>query len=204
MFTMLRICRPVNPFHAPSRTAVEKARMRSSTSCTSGTTFTPSTTIDASRGARSAVCSTARFSVTLIFSPANIARVRSESPHSRASAMRSAMRFRRRAVLRVVEKERRARRRHARAPLRIRGEELAQVHVADRLVVRHEREPRRARGERCRGRRAHGRKDSPPGGALPSVQRGKVPSSRYVVLAFCTAPSARAASGSAAACSNSM
>ena len=50
--------------------------MRSSTSCTFGTTSSPSTTIDASRGARSATCSTGRFSVTLMRSPRNIASIR--------------------------------------------------------------------------------------------------------------------------------
>ena len=39
---------------------VQNAAIRSSTACTSGTTFLPSTMIDAPRGARSATCSTAR------------------------------------------------------------------------------------------------------------------------------------------------
>ena len=43
---------------------------------TSGTTFSPSTRMTASRGARSATCSTARFSVMLIFSPRNMASMR--------------------------------------------------------------------------------------------------------------------------------
>ena len=68
----------------------ENAAMRSSTACTSGTTSWPST-YDAARprGARSATCSTARSSVTLMCSPRNIASMRSRSPHSSASATRS-------------------------------------------------------------------------------------------------------------------
>ena len=50
-----------------------------------GTTFLPSTVTIAPRGARKAVCSTARFSVTLIRSPPNIASMRSRRPHASAS-----------------------------------------------------------------------------------------------------------------------
>jgi hypothetical protein len=60
--------------------------MRSSTWCTSGTTLTPSTRMSAPRGARSATCSTARFSVLLMRWPENIASMRSRSPDSAASA----------------------------------------------------------------------------------------------------------------------
>jgi hypothetical protein len=56
------------------------------TACTAGTTFSPSTRTTASAGARSATCSTARFSVTLIFSPLNIASIFARSPHASASA----------------------------------------------------------------------------------------------------------------------
>ncbi len=48
--------------------------------------FFPSTRMRASRGARSATCSTARFSVVLIFSPANIASRRAGRPRASASA----------------------------------------------------------------------------------------------------------------------
>jgi hypothetical protein len=40
-------------------------------------------------GARSATCSTARFSVTLILSPPNMASVRAFRPHSAANRWRS-------------------------------------------------------------------------------------------------------------------
>ena len=70
MLMTLRMRLPVWPFHAPLRTRLEKSAILSSTAWTWGTTFSPSTTIDAPRGARRATCRTARFSVTLIFSPA--------------------------------------------------------------------------------------------------------------------------------------
>jgi hypothetical protein len=65
----------------PFLTRSAKVAIRSSTAWTSGTTLAPSTTIDASRGARSATWSTARSSVMLIFSPRNIESMRWRSPH---------------------------------------------------------------------------------------------------------------------------
>jgi hypothetical protein len=73
MLTTLRMRLPVWPSQAPDRTRSAKSAMRSRTSWTSGTTSVPSTSTTAARGARRATCSTARPSVTLIFSPANIA-----------------------------------------------------------------------------------------------------------------------------------
>ena len=66
---------PVTPFHSPLRTRSAKAAMRESTSCTSSSTFCPSTTSagSAPAGRRRAVCSTARSSVVLMCSPARIA-----------------------------------------------------------------------------------------------------------------------------------
>ena len=81
----LRIFLPVWPFQAPLRTRSAKAAILSSTAWTSGTTFLPSTRIEASRGARSATWSTARFSETLIFSPLNMASMRWRRPDSPAS-----------------------------------------------------------------------------------------------------------------------
>ena len=86
MLTTLRIGRPVWPFHSPERIRSENAAIRSSTSCTCLTTSTPSTISDALRGIRSATCSTARSSDTLMCSPANIASVRSGTPDCSASA----------------------------------------------------------------------------------------------------------------------
>ncbi len=91
MFTMLRIGWPVWPVHAPTRTRPANAAIRSSTACTSGTTFLPSTRIDAPDGARSATWRTALFSVWLIFSPRNIASIRSRRPDSLASRTSSAI-----------------------------------------------------------------------------------------------------------------
>ena len=80
MLTTLRIRSPVAPVHAPERTRAARSAIRSSTSWTSGTTSWPSTSITASRGARSATCSTGRSSVTLMRSPRNIASARRATP----------------------------------------------------------------------------------------------------------------------------
>ena len=50
MLMTLRIRLPVWPFHAPLRTRLEKSAILSSTACTSGTTFSPSTRIDVPAG----------------------------------------------------------------------------------------------------------------------------------------------------------
>ena len=76
MLTTFRIRFPVWPFHEPPRTRFEKSAILSRTACTSGTTFFPSTRIEAPFGARRATWRTARFSVTLIFSPRNMASIR--------------------------------------------------------------------------------------------------------------------------------
>ena len=86
MLTMLRMRRSENPRHRPVRTRSANAPMRSSTSWTSATTLCPSTSIVAPRGARSAVCRTARSSVTLMRSPRNMASIRSRNPARSASA----------------------------------------------------------------------------------------------------------------------
>ena len=65
--------------------------MRPSTACTSPTTSWPSTTSVAVAGMRSATCSTARFSDTLMCSPRNIASRRSATPDSAASSISSRM-----------------------------------------------------------------------------------------------------------------
>ena len=88
MLTTFLMRRPVWPVHAPPRTSLANAVMWSRTACTSGTTFRPSTMTEAPRGARSATWSTDRFSVTLIFSPPNIASIRSRSRDSSASRAR--------------------------------------------------------------------------------------------------------------------
>ena len=89
MLMTLRMRLPVWPFHSPLRTRLEKSAILSSTACTWGTTFSPSTTMDAPFGARRATCRTARFSVTLIFSPRNMASIRARRPDSSASCRSS-------------------------------------------------------------------------------------------------------------------
>ncbi len=98
--TMFRIRLPVWPVHSPERTRSAKTAILSSTACTSGTTFSPSTSITASRGARRAVCSTARSSVVLIFSPANMA---SRSPKTSVAAASSRSSRRVSSVTRCLE-----------------------------------------------------------------------------------------------------
>jgi hypothetical protein len=73
----------------PLRTLSLKVLMRSSTACTSAVMSWPSRLNGLLRGARRAVCRTARFSVRLIFSPANIASRRRSTPRSRASCASS-------------------------------------------------------------------------------------------------------------------
>ena len=73
----------------PLRTLFANADIESSTACTPGTTSSPSTRITVPRGARRATCSTARRSVWLIFSPANIASMRARNPACPDSATRS-------------------------------------------------------------------------------------------------------------------
>src|SRR5918993_1732835 len=89
MLTTLRTRRPVWPSQRPERTSSAKARIRPSTSWTPGTTSWPSTSIELPSGARRATWSTARFSVTLIRSPPNMASIRRRSPARSARATSS-------------------------------------------------------------------------------------------------------------------
>mmetsp|Transcript_8143 Transcript_8143/g.20572 ORF Transcript_8143/g.20572 Transcript_8143/m.20572 type:complete len:220 (-) Transcript_8143:15-674(-) len=76
---------PVAPSHSPLRTFSLKSFTLSSTSQTSLTTFLPSTLMTLLRGARVATCSTARSSVLLMVSPANMAPIFAFSPAASAS-----------------------------------------------------------------------------------------------------------------------
>ena len=89
MFTTARIRLPVAPTHSPDRTASANADMRSSSSCTSLTTSTPSTTSDRERGIRRATWSAGRPSETFTGLPRNIECTFSASPRSAASFLRS-------------------------------------------------------------------------------------------------------------------
>ena len=103
MLTTLRIRLPVWPLHAPSRTARERGHL-ASTAWTSATTSWPSTTDRSLAGARSAMCSTARSSVALMRSPANIA---SGAPDAglRRELDEQLHRLVRHPVLRIVEEQ---------------------------------------------------------------------------------------------------
>ena len=104
MLTTLRMRLPVWPVHAPERTRVgERAPSGRAPRGPRRRRPSPSTTSDASRGSRSATCSTARSSVTLMCSPRNIASMRSRRPARSASATQQPHRLVGDAVLRVVE-----------------------------------------------------------------------------------------------------
>ena len=104
--------------------------MRSRTACTSGTTSTPSTRIRSFSGARKATCSAARCSVTLIFSPLNMASMRRARPQSSARRMQQSDRLVGDPMLRVVEVEPGGFGRHALAAPGVAGEELPQMQIA--------------------------------------------------------------------------
>ena len=80
---------PVCPFQAPLRTRSANSAILSEHGVHVRHDVFPSTVMLASRGARRATCSTARFSVMLIFSPRNIASMRAFRPDSSASCSRS-------------------------------------------------------------------------------------------------------------------
>ena len=73
ILTTCSIFLPVDPCHDPSCIESQKVFMRASTSRTSGMTSMPSTCIGRSDWFRSATCITARCSVVLMGSPANMA-----------------------------------------------------------------------------------------------------------------------------------
>ena len=90
MFTTVSMGAPVTPVQSPLRTESANAYTLASTSCTSATTSAPSTSRTSPRGRRSAVCSTALFSVTLMCWPANIAARRPGRSTCSASRTRAA------------------------------------------------------------------------------------------------------------------
>mmetsp|Transcript_5945 Transcript_5945/g.19942 ORF Transcript_5945/g.19942 Transcript_5945/m.19942 type:complete len:254 (-) Transcript_5945:495-1256(-) len=77
---------PVCPTHSPFLTRSEKSLILSNTSCTSGTTFDPSTLMTFDLGALVATCKTALFSVEFIASPENMALIFSFTPLALANA----------------------------------------------------------------------------------------------------------------------
>ncbi len=109
--------------------------MRSSTSCTCLTTSSPSTISERSFGIRSATCSTARSSLTLMCSPANIASRRPSTSALLGELDQQLQRLVGDAVLGVVEEQPGALGDQALAAVWVLGEELAQVALADLGVV---------------------------------------------------------------------
>ncbi len=171
MLTTARIRSPVWPVHSPERTASVNSPMRSSTACTSVGTSCPSTASASSRGARSAVCSTARSSLVLMWAPENIASMRS----GRCARARQRRQQRQRvagdAVLGVVEDELGAGRGERLGALRIAVEELAQVQVTDRTVVLGQRRPLGGGGDVGTGNGGSGHGAHPAGARRRAQQR---------------------------------
>ena len=85
------------------------------------------------RGARSATCSTARFSVTLIFSPRNMASIRAAQAAFVRQLKQELERFVGDAVLRVIEEEADRFGCQALAAFGVGGKELPQMQALDFL-----------------------------------------------------------------------
>src|SRR5713101_3904793 len=91
--------------------------------------------MDAPFGARSATCRTARFSVTLIFSPRNIASILARSPDCSATSM-SNLSVVVDAIFRVIQVDADGLHRHPLAARRIIREQVSQVQAPHcRMVV---------------------------------------------------------------------
>ncbi len=144
MLTTALMGRLVCPVQVPARTASAKTAMRSSTAWTSGITSTPSTTRCASRGARRAVCNTARSSVTFdaitsehrvaVFAEPGLLREFDEEADGLVGQ----------AVPGIVQEEARTLPGHALATGRIGSEEVAQVLAAHHRVMALKGQPRGA------------------------------------------------------------
>ena len=86
MLTTSVIRSPVKPRHLPERTAVDNRSIAPSPRSTSSRIPSPTSHAGEPLTSRSSACSAARLSVVLTRAPANIARARSATPDSRASA----------------------------------------------------------------------------------------------------------------------
>ena len=128
------------PVHSPLRTRSAKPAIRSSTACTSGTTFFPSTTIDGARGCAKRDVEDGPVLGDVDLLARNMASIRARSPDSSASR-KEFHRLVGDAVLRVVEEEPDAFGRQPFSARRVVGEERPKVHTTDRLRVRVERLP---------------------------------------------------------------
>ena len=145
--TTLRIRLPVWPFHSPLRTRSQKPAILSSTAWTSGTTFSPSTTIEVPFGARNATCKTARFSVMLIFSPLNMASIRSRRPAFLRQLKEQLEGFVGDTIFGVIEIETQCLNGQALAAFGVFRKELSKMKIADLLMVSLEGLPPRSPGK---------------------------------------------------------
>ena len=144
MLTTFRMRLPVWPFHSPLRTRLAKPAILSSTACTSGTTFFPSTTIEAlARRAEGDVEDGPVLGDVDLLPPEH-----GVDPGAQARLLgqpdEEPQRLVGDAVLRVVEEEAGALGGQALAARRVVGEERPQMNVAHGPGVRLERLPRRA------------------------------------------------------------
>ena len=149
MLTTWRMRLPVCPFHAPLRTRSAKSAMRSSTSCTCGTTSSPSTTIDAPLGARKRHVQHGAIlgEVDLVAAEHGVDAVAQSGCFGKLHEQ--VERLVGDAVFRVVEVEAHGLGRQALAARGVCGKEVAQVQRLDLLVMLLEGRPLRAAGERC-------------------------------------------------------
>ena len=134
MLMTLRMRLPVWPFHAPLRTRLEKSAILSSTAWTWGTTFSPSTTIDAPRRAQGHVQDGPVLrDVDLLAAEHGV------DPRSQAGFLRQLQEELEGlvgdAILRVIEEDAHGLGRHPLAALGIIREELPQVQFPDCLMV---------------------------------------------------------------------
>ena len=149
MLTTLRMRLPVWPVHCPLRTRSEKSAILRSTSCTAGTTFSPSTSIDRTFGGaqRDVQDGAVLGDVDLL------------APEHGVDAVAEAGPLRERdeeaeglvgdAVLGVVEVDAVDLDGQALAAVGIVGEQVAEVDVAQLVEVRVERAPLRRLGDRA-------------------------------------------------------
>ena len=129
MLMTLRMRLPVWPFHSPLRTRSAKSAILSSTACTSGTTFSPSTTIDraARRAQRHVQHGAVLGDVDLVAAEHRVDAL--AQARLLGQLQQQLERLVGDAILRVIEIDARRLDRQALAALRIVGEELPQMDV---------------------------------------------------------------------------
>ena len=149
MLMTLRMRLPVWPFHAPLRTRLEKSAILSSTAWTWGTTFSPSTTMDAPLGrAQGHVQDGPVFRDVDLLAPEHGVDARSQAGFLR-QLQEELEGFVGDAVLRVIQVEAHRLGRHALAALGIVREELSEMQLADIFMVGFKGLPCLTFSERC-------------------------------------------------------